>query len=358
MQPEIVLSPKHLDDPIQATLYYGQDCRKSLLQLPDKSVDTIVTSPPYWALRDYGGKDGQIGVEGSPDDYVRELVEVLMGCHRVLKDEGTMWLNLGDSFTMRPMTVSSPWNLENPDLVTALPPKNLIGIPWRVAFALQAQGWYLRSDIVWSKPNPMPEPSMDRPTRAHEFIFLMTKSAKYYYNIDAIREPHKSWNPSDVAASDYRGGKGDLRTDGLTEGFTVDGHKEGHATGTRSGGNLAAAYAGGPPGNPLGRNKRTVWHIPTGGTQEAHFATYPIRLIEPCVKAGCPKGGVVLDPFSGSGTTGVVAFKNHCNYIGLDLNAEYLGMAQRRLLNHAPKSADADDDDVAENLISSMCGGV
>lgn len=317
-------------DPVNASLYYGADCRATLKTLPEQSVHCMVTSPPYWGLRDYS-EDGQIGLESTPTQYIEELVDVFREIRRVLRDDGTAWLNLGDSFVGANRGRTK--NLQNSDEpIMALPEKNLLGIPWRVAFALQEDGWVLRSDIVWAKPNPQPESIMDRPTRAHEYVFLLAKNSSYYYDADAIREPHASWNG--VTSPNWRGGKGDDRQgDPLSGGggFLADGTKEAHATGTRTGSNLANKYRGGPPGNPNGRNKRSVWFVRPANYKESHFATYPVDLIRPCILAGCPPRGTVLDPFSGSATTGVAAFQNNRHYIGLDLNRDYLDMACRRL---------------------------
>ena len=262
------------------------DCVESLRALDAGSVHCCVTSPPYWGLRDYGN-DGQIGLEETPEAYVARLVDVFREVRRVLRDDGTLWLNLGDSYGSG---------------------KQLVGIPWRVAFALQADGWYLRSDIIWHKPNPMPESATDRPSTAHEYIFLLTKQPHYFYDSDAIREPQITVpNPKDVNRSDYRPGD--------NQGFHGNGmftkHREYH---------------------PLGRTKRSVWTIPTQAFSGAHFATYPEKLVEPCIKAGTKEGDTVLDPFSGAGTTGLVALKLDRNYIGIELNPEYAAMSHKRIV--------------------------
>jgi len=247
-----------------------------LKEIETGTVQCVVTSPPYWGLRDYG-TEGQIGLEETPEKYVEKMVEVFREVKRVLKHDGTVWLNLGDSYSTssgtggtksfqpkQPMfayTRKAPKNLK---------PKDLVGIPWRVAFALQADGWYLRQDIIWHKPNPMPEPVQDRCTKAHEYIFLLTKSSKYYYDIDSIREPSK-------------------------------------------------------------RNRRSVWTINTQPYKEAHFATFPQKIPELCIKAGSKEDDVVLDPFFGSGTTGYVAQKLGRRWIGIELNEDYIKIAKKRL---------------------------
>ncbi len=297
------------------------DALTTLQTLPDASVDMCVTSPPYFGLRDYG-VPGQLGLEPTPQEYVAHLVEVFREVRRVFKDTGTLWLNLGDSY-------ASAWacsrrniiglgSLENgkrearPNrLGNGLKEKDLIGIPWRVAFALQDDGWYLRSDIIWHKPNCMPESVKTRPTKAHEYLFLLAKSEKYYYDANAIREPHTLAQ----------------RVKGREPNFAS--HKWLPPTGTiinnnRSGGD-------GVGFNPLGRNRRTVWTIATRPYKGAHFATFPPALIEPCIKAGCPEGGLVLDPFIGSGTTAAVANSLGRHYLGIELNAEYVRLAEERI---------------------------
>jgi len=257
------------------------DNRQVLQTLPDQSVHCIVTSPPYFGLRDYG-VDGQIGMEETPENFVAELVRVFRECWRVLRDDGTLWLNLGDSFLN----------------------KQILGIPWRVAFALQDAGWILRSDIVWSKPNPMPESVTDRPTRAHEYIFLLTKSGRYYYDADAIKEP--SVYPDDNRKARSKPDQKRMPTE------QIAGVRPGSATYTT-------------------RNKRSVWTVPSAPYKDAHFATFPPALIEPCVLAGCPVGGKVLDPFNGSGTTGAVACAHGRNYIGIELNPDYIEISHARI---------------------------
>lgn len=286
------------------------------IPLADKSINCVVTSPPYYGLRDYG-VDGQIGLEQTPDDYVNKLVNVFREVKRVLRDDGTLWLNLGDSYASMKSRYSQkaqslnggkPQDNEfrgnkidlyhHKDL--GLKDKDLIGIPWRVAFALQADGWYLRSDCIWAKPNPMPESVKDRPTKAHEYIFLLSKKSKYYYDNDVIKEPLA--HPKETR-----------RPVGSKGAWELDGRKQ-----RENGG--GSSYSG----YPNKRNKRDVWTVSTKPYRGAHYATFPPDLIEPCILAGCPEGGVVLDPFVGSGTTVMVANRNGRKGIGLDLSWKYL----------------------------------
>lgn len=254
------------------------DCREVLTTLPDKSVHCCITSPPYFGLRDYG-VDGQIGLEQTPDDYVNELVGVFREVKRVLRDDGTLWLNLGDSYagsgkgigSDHGKAVFSDENIKKTNWKsTGLKPKDLIGIPWRVAFALKTDGWYLRQDIIWSKNNPMPESVTDRCTKSHEYIFLLSKSKKYHYDADSIREPHKRlW-------------------DATNGGNLADiGHKKNGKIETKN-----THPKGYPLPNPLGRNKRSVWNINTKPYKGAHFATFPTALVEPCILAGTSEKGV------------------------------------------------------------------
>jgi DNA modification methylase len=343
------------------------DCRDVLRQMPADSVHCCVTSPPYFGLRDYGtaqweggdaacdhvervpgrgsstltsagigqtdegaayqaqkrqfrqtcGKcgarrvDRQIGLEPTPDAFVAEMVAVFAEVRRVLRDDGTCWLNLGDSYNQnqgkrfdtnqdggaRKAAAASPKVSSG-----GLPAKNLLGIPWRVAFALQADGWYLRQDIIWSKPNPMPESVTDRCTKAHEYLFLLSKSPRYWYDQDAIREEPTG------------------RTDAITS-FGKPKYADGHV-GQGNGYSLDAS---------VGANRRSVWTVATQPFSEAHFATFPPALIDPCIKAGCPVGGTVLDPFGGAGTTGLVADRLGRNAILIELNPAYADMARRRI---------------------------
>ena len=277
-----------------------------------------------FGLRDYG-VEGQIGLEPTPDEFVAKLVAVFRDVRRVLRDDGTLWLNLGDSYNAgtnakRKNGTGNVGNWHTADEtggvrvnVVGLKPKDLIGIPWRVAFALQADGWYLRQDIIWHKPNPMPESVRDRCTKAHEYIFLLSKSAKYYFDSDAIKEPcseatHERAKYRWKRTQNGGGSKESMQGHNYDNDFgdmTVDLEK--------------------------GKNKRSVWTVPTKPYKGAHFATYPPALIEPCVLAGSRKGGIVLDPFNGSGTTGEVAILSGRKYIGIELNAAYLELAKARI---------------------------
>ena len=316
---------------------YQGDCIEVLKNMPDESIDCVVTSPPYWALRDYGTaeweggdencehsfsmggikksglnakkdkfgylddtrksqpnkqqykskckdcgairKDSQLGLEETPEEFVANLVKVFSEVKRVLKSSGTCWLNLGDTYHN----------------------KSLAGIPWRVAFALQSDGWYLRQDIIWAKPNPMPESVQDRCTKSHEYIFLLTKSPKYFYDADAVKEktqakviePRMLEEKREIYKKKYKDNQGVLRT--------------------------------------MTRNKRSVWRMNTASLKDAHFAVFPIELPTYCIKAGCPEGGIVLDPFFGSGTTGLAAQEHNRHWVGIELNEEYIEIAHRRL---------------------------
>jgi DNA modification methylase len=297
------------------------DARSRLSELLDQSVNCVVTSPPYFGLRDYQVA-GQIGLEPTPDAYVDELVSVFRGVRRVLRDDGTVWLNLGDSYvsvgngaqgvngemaTRRVAQVRDRKAVhgsgERPPSVPNLPPKNLIGIPWRVAFALQADGWFLRQDIIWAKPNPMPESVRDRCTKAHEYIFLLSKRERYHFDADAIAEPA-------IYAGDIK-----VRL-GSSKDFDIIKQRT-HPTGSRV--------------VPETRNRRSVWTIASEPFSDAHFATFPPSLVEPCILAGCPKGGTVLDPFGGAGTTALVADRLGRNAILIELNPSYAAMARARL---------------------------
>ena len=267
------------------------DCLTTLALLPGDSANCCVTSPPYYNLRNYDD-DNQIGMESSPEEYIDNLVKVFREVKRVLKDDGTLWLNLGDTYRRD---------------------KNLLGIPWRVAFALQQDGWYLRQDIIWHKPNPIPESVKDRCTKAHEYIFLFSKSPKYYYDYKAIRED--SVNPEETA----RRMKLPVMTGNKHEsgGFSKNGSK--HTPGIKP-------FDG-------KKNKRSVWTVNVKSYREAHFATYPPNLIQPCILAGCPEKGVVLDPFAGAGTTGLVALSNNRKAMLCELNKDYVEIIKRRLLD-------------------------
>jgi len=279
------------------------------LPIADSTAQCCITSPPYFGLRDYG-VDGQIGL-GALDEYIDNLVAVFREVWRVLKDDGTLWLNLGDSYAANRSHQPPPTNTRNKNGhygITKVPenlkPKDLIGVPWRVAFALQADGWYLRSEIIWHKPNPMPESVTDRPTRTHETIFLLSKAPRYFYDADAIRTTHKSeWWKGIDRRREYM-----TKKDGRNDGGVPHGK-----------------------GNKLGANKRTVWTIATRPFHGAHFATFPEKLVEPMMLAGSRSGDLVLDPFAGAGTVGVVAKRFGRRFIGTELNPGYAMMANERI---------------------------
>lgn len=350
-----------------------KDVRAGLLELPDNSIDCCVTSPPYYGLRDYGHPD-QIGLEQTPDQYVAGMVQVFEQVRRVLKPEGTLWLNLGDSYanTRKPgggdPTIGTR-NLGGKEyrkvpVPEGLKRKDLIGIPWMVAFALRSAGWYLRQDIIWHKPNPMPESVTDRCTKAHEYIFLLSKSQKYFYDHEAIKQEAKdakddyrrltqqkadnkrnptemvngirpkSWNGS----SFDKGKTGEMKH---TRGGRKSGNKErkpGSEIGCPEG--TGSNVCGSVPWEGMKANKRSVWTVTTKPFKEAHFATYPPDLITPCILAGCPEGGVVLDPFMGAGTTALVALRNNRLFTGFELNPDYIAIAEKRLEKEFPEYKD------------------
>ncbi len=298
------------------------DCRATLAAMEPESVHCCVTSPPYFGLRDYGHAE-QMGLEATPDEFVAGMVAVFREVRRVLRDDGTLWLNLGDCYAAnRTYQVASTKGGKKHGPAQAaggkgsivpegLKPKDLIGIPWRVAFALQADGWYLRQDIIWHKPNPMPESVKDRCTKAHEYVFMLSKSPRYYYDSDAVKEP--AVDPTigkftDKWANKQRGhGR---RHDGFNGRYAAKLEAE---------------------GVPTHRNRRSVWTVATKPFSGAHFATFPPDLIEPCILAGCPEGGMVLDPFGGAGTTGLVAARHGRNAVLCELNPEYAAMARDRI---------------------------
>ena len=343
---------------------YQGNCLDTLKKIESQSINTCITSPPYWGLRDYGTgeweggdpncphmrttkigkdtstghkamfeqgnvvgdaiyknecpkcgavrKDSQLGLEETPEEFVENLVKVFREVKRVLRDDGTVWLNLGDSYSSGGITTTTnqtlrgdkDYGVTRPKPSEGIKPKDLIGIPWRVAFALQADGWYLRQDIIWHKPNPMPESVRDRCTKAHEYIFLLSKSPKYYFDNEAIKE-----DASTVATKRNKMG----------EGYQAD-----YAKGKRF-------SDGERVWGSTKRNKRSVWTVTTKPFKGAHFATFPMDLIEPCVLAGCPEGGTVLDPFGGSGTTALLANGHNRNAILCELNEEYIEIAKERL---------------------------
>jgi DNA modification methylase len=387
------------------------DCRQRLAELPDGSVHCCVTSPPYFGLRDYGtaswdggdascdhmmpvsyksstlgastggrseetharsikaqatpyakkcGKcgaariDRQMGLEPTPDEFVAGMVEVFREVRRVLRDDGTLWLNIGDSYaSTAPGTMNTAAKIcgkgndaranMRPDLRSlGVKGKDLIGIPWLLAFALRADGWYLRQDIIWSKPNPMPESVRDRCTKAHEYLFLLSKGPRYYFDAEAVAEPLAPASIERLSQVNIANQTGSDRVPGKTNGAMKAVSKYRDADG-----NLRAGFEtkGGTSGDLDGtllrmgekgtRNKRSVWEVATQPFSEAHFATYPPALIEPCILAGCPTGGTVIDPFFGAGTTGLVADRLQRNCIGIELNPEYAEIARRRIADEA-----------------------
>lgn len=326
---------------------YCMDNRIGLKTLPDESIDCCITSPPYYGLRDYG-VDNQIGLEKSPDEYVDQLVNVFREVKRALKPEGTLWLNLGDSYAgSRKGSATHPESAENykqgsnkgligKPAVTKVgwgecKPKDLIGIPWTVAFALRADGWYLRQDIIWHKPNPMPESVTDRCTKSHEYIFLLSKEPKYYFDAEAIAEP-VTQSTIDRLAQDIDSQAGSDRVPGKTNGvMKAKSPRYGGSKYTENPDIFYRTKSGNIYDFSPKRNKRSVWRVSITPFKDAHFATFPEKLIEPCILAGCPEGGCVLDPFMGAGTTAVVAWKNNRNYLGFELNPEYVKIAENRL---------------------------
>lgn len=304
------------------------DCREVLKTRRDESVNCCVTSPPYFGLRDYGHA-GQIGLEETPEAYVAQLVEVFREVRRVLRDDGTLWLNLGDSYAVNSGCRKEPNEKRatvqvRPPRIADVKPKDLIGIPWRVAFALQADGWYLRCDIIWSKPNPMPESVLDRPTKSHEYIFLLSKQARYYYDAEAIREPATKAGTS----GHLKPGKCSCMNGHPTpKSDKQRGHSRRHAGFNERWDRMSKEERCSGM-----RNKRSVWEVATTPYAESHFATFPPDLIKPCILAGCPVGGTVLDPFGGSGTTGQVALELGRNAVLIELNPEYAKLAERRSL--------------------------
>ena len=297
------------------TILFG-DCRETLKEF-DGKARTCVTSPPYYGLRDYGGEESQIGQEQTPEEYIQSLVEVFRSVRDVLTDDGTLWVNIGDSYynyrpgkgQALPKQTVSKTKQDLPDKcakrgnkLEGLKEKDLIGIPWMLAFALRADGWYLRQDIIWHKPNPMPESVKDRCTKSHEYIFLLSKNRKYYYNNEAIKEPVKQdWGTRDRTKGKY--------------------HNPGTGLAPHSG--LSKSYDR--------KNKRSVWSITNKPYKGAHFACFPTDLIEPCILAGSREGDVILDPFMGSGTTAMVAKQHDRSYIGCELHEDYGSLIQKRL---------------------------
>ena len=311
---------------IQLDIIHTGDCLNILKTLPDDSIHCCVTSPPYYALRDYG-MEAQIGRETTPKEYISRLTEVFTEVRRVLRPDGTLWLNISDTYAGKG-NQGDFIDPKNPNgrngqavalnnKVEGCKPKDMIGIPWMLAFALRDTGWYLRNDIIWMKDNPMPESVKDRPTRCYEHIFLLTKSKKYFYDAAAIAEPL-----APTTAARYRTGRsaGQKYADEVPGQGKVQGLNR-----ARSGSYYDEALM------PTMRNRRDVWLINTVPYKGGHFAAFPPKLAETCIKAGCPKGGVVLDPFFGSGTTGAAARQLDRHYIGIEINAEYCALARARI---------------------------
>ena len=322
------------------------DCRERLRGLPDQSVHCVVTSPPYWGLRDYG-VEGQLGMEPTFQEHVAVMADLFDEVRRVLRDDGTLWLNYGDTYasSVNGRSAADTKASGNDDrtfrdkpfstVQGVLKTKDMCGIPWRVAFALQERGWYLRQDIIWHKPNPMPESVSDRCTKAHEYLFLLAKQPRYYFDADAIAE-ETVYQPLSEDENSHRGSSFDKgktaahqlgrasakpRRSSRTKHDFSDERKRNGDDG------MAASFRA----IRETRNKRSVWTVPTQAFSEAHFATFPPALIEPCILAGCPVGGIVLDPFGGAGTTGLVADRLQRESILIELNEEYAEIARRRI---------------------------
>jgi len=314
------------------------DCLEGMRGMAAGAVQTCVTSPPYFGLRDYG-HDGQIGLEQTPGEFVAKLVEVFREVRRVLRNDGTLWLNLGDSYAndgkwggssggKHASGLHGATGIGRGKVSTGLKPKDLVGIPWRVAFALQEDGWFLRQDIIWAKPNPMPESVTDRCTKAHEYLFLLSKSQRYYFDAGAIREQ---------AAHDPAAGRNRWdRTDYDVPGQTPQKRRSRAAVPPRHAACGSTQDGLDAAGRDGARNKRSVWTVATRPFRDAHFATFPEQLIEPCLLAGAPAGGVVLDPFMGAGTTAVVAERLGRQWLGCELNPEYAAIAQTRIQQQQP----------------------
>lgn len=310
-----MIAGKHLVSMPDLDIYEG-DCRLVMAYLPRESVDCIVTSPPYWGLRDYG-VEGQIGLEDNPSLFLENMMGVFDECFGVLKETGVMWVNLGDCYSQGGGPPGSDKQASNKGITgrrvpskSGLRAKNLLGLPWRLALALQARGWYLRRDVIWHKPNAMPESCVDRPTTCHEYVFMFTKNADYWYDQDAVREPFAE----DTQPRVLRGIRNSVVSERDENIKAASFQNNNDFTQDRS-----------------GRNLRSVWSIPSSGTREAHFATFPEKLVENCVLSSCPENGTVLDPFFGSGTTGMVARRLGRRSIGIELSPGYCQIAMRRL---------------------------
>jgi DNA modification methylase len=285
------------DTELPANRIVQGDALSTMARLPAACVDAVITSPPYYRQRDYADAD-QLGLEPEPGQYVARLVAVFREARRVLKPSGSMWLIIGDKYDEGV----------------------LLGLPWRVALALHEDGWRLRSDVIWHKPNAMPSPVKNRPTTDHEYVFFFTVSADYFYDADAIREPHVTFTDR----SRMRGGR---RHFGVRGGTPEVGKNGGHSN--LHDGRWDQAF------HPRGRNKRTVWSVPLSKCRDAHFAVFPEPLVETCLLASCPAGGIVLDPFVGSGTVAIVARRLGRGFVGIELNADYCRIARRRIARTA-----------------------
>jgi len=337
---------------VSATIHIG-DALTVLRTLPAESVHCCVTSPPYWGLRDYG-VDGQIGLEETPQQFVAAMVAVFEEVRRVLREDGVCWVNLGDSYATSPAgnkTFKHGAIFDGRDMsghqdgskrskvVDGLKPKDLVGIPWRVAFALQDAGWWLRSDCIWGKPNPMPESVQDRPTKAHEYVFLLTKSARYFYDAAAVRQTYAESTLREFAEGYDGTATKDYEANGVQNASAIKkrivdkqrGHGRRHAGFNDRWGAMPKDAQ-----QQTGSNLRSVWWMSPQPFRGAHFATMPEALAERCIMAGCPKDGTVLDPFTGSGTTGVVAVKLGRSFVGCELNPTYAAMARKRITGEAP----------------------
>ncbi len=356
---------------IESNKIYRGDTFNVLRTFPDECVDCVVTSPPYYGLRDYG-VGNQIGLERSPEEYIHKLMLVFRQIRCILKPEGTLWLNIGDSYAGssrgkgdinkkgKQQKASYTGNFVKPYHLHGYKNKDLLGIPWMLAFALRNEGWYLRQDIIWHKPNPMPESVRDRCTKSHEYLFLLAKSPRYYFDHEAMLEPanydgrkkmthngsSKYNNVPEIATQGiFKGGRqrwanqirGYAAKDGQTgqceqhHGKNIKGHHFGSRNQVGTGRNdVNRTWIDRPA-----RNKRSVWTVPTRGFKGSHFATFPPDLIRTCIDAGCPPDGIVLDPFMGAGTTAVVARELGRNYVGIELNREYVEIAEKRIRENA-----------------------
>lgn len=337
-------------------VYLG-DSLEVLMGFPYESIDCCVTSPPYYGLRDYGA-EGQIGLENSPEEYIDKLVSLFREVRRVLKKDGTVWVNLGDSYwgggwrgaelnehsgDIQKGSKGTHCGETMPKMkgsVGVYKDKDLVGIPWMFAFAMRADGWYLRQDIIWNKPNPMPESVTDRCVKSHEYIFLFSKSKKYYFDYQSIQEEAVTQVDPRIGSREEYSGKRDGKDGNGQRAFVslktrpkFGGNKYGDSDDTHFSTYSGKEWEPQKDGDVVVRNKRSVWTVNVKPTKEAHFATYPQELIRPCILAGCRSGGVVLDPFMGSGTTGIVSRNLGRNFVGIELNPEYRNMAERRIFN-------------------------